>query len=88
MGMSQDNIQEIENNRKLIFDRYSYICVHCRDTAVVIHELVPRSLRPNDWWDVDNMVCLCAKCHDWAHNWGTAYSLRILMEDMKQWQKT
>ena len=36
-----------------------------------IHEIVPRSVRVDDWWSLDNMVPLCNNCHGKIHREGT-----------------
>lgn len=48
--------------------------------AVVIHEIIPRSLRPNDWWEKDNMCPLCHDCHDKIHREGTKKYKQILRD--------
>ena len=34
----------------------------------VMHEIVPKSLRPKDWWEVENMILLTNIEHYNAHN--------------------
>lgn len=43
-------------------------CVLC-DTSfgVTVHEIVPKSLAPTTWSNVDNRVPLCAKHHEYVH---------------------
>jgi 5-methylcytosine-specific restriction endonuclease McrA len=51
--------------------------------ANTIHEIVPRSLRPNDWWHDDNMIPLCGDCHDLVHRMGTKNYREQLLEALK-----
>ena len=50
---------------------YENRCARCGTPSKVIHEIEPRSLRPADWWELDNMVVLCSVCHTWAEELGT-----------------
>lgn len=54
-------------------------CIRCRKNTNILHELFERSLRPETWNDYDNIVPLCAACHDWAHSVGTNTSRPILI---------
>ena len=48
-------------------------CVLCgRPGSGHVHEVEPRSKRPLDWDDAENMILLCASCHDYVHTVGTA----------------
>jgi 5-methylcytosine-specific restriction endonuclease McrA len=53
---------------------YHYTCAVCLGTASAMHEIVPRSKRPDGLFDVENRVPLCAKCHDAVHERGTRNS--------------
>ena len=72
--------------RKMVLRYYHYRCVRCKKSAVVVHEITPRSLRPKNWWLLENRVALCAECHSWAHERGAKSSaeeletLRMLYE--------
>lgn len=61
-----------------VLDHFGNRCVRCRSVAVVVHEIVPRSRRPRDWWLLENRVALCAVCHDWAHSRGAKSSAEEL----------
>ena len=45
--------------------------LHPWHAASVVHELVPRSLRPVDWWHPDNRVAICTQAHEQVHSEGT-----------------
>lgn len=49
---------------------YGSRCARCGDKTTQIHEIVPRSEIPNDWFDASNMILLCAQCHTWVHEIG------------------
>lgn len=49
------------------WDLFEGICVLCQGRAGCIHEIVPRSRRPSDWWKIDNRVALCNYCHSQIH---------------------
>lgn len=70
--ISQENIEKV---RKMYHER----CIRCGKSSRIVHELVPKSKRPKDWWEIDNMVVLCPECHNWAHNIGTTNSKEILV---------
>jgi 5-methylcytosine-specific restriction endonuclease McrA len=46
---------------------FKYKCVVCLGHTGTIHEIVPRSARPTDWWKRENRVPLCAEHHRLAH---------------------
>jgi 5-methylcytosine-specific restriction endonuclease McrA len=69
---------EIEDD--IIFKMFGCTCVMCGGSAVCIHEMTPRSLRPMSWYHRRNRVPLCDDCHQWAHNIGTGRSRPILKE--------
>jgi len=62
--------EEIETNRRKAYDLLGQKCLMCSHGAVTIHEIVPRSKRPKDWWEIDNLVPLCAECHEEIHKHG------------------
>ena len=50
---------------------FGYRCVRCGEpNCRTIHEIIPRSLRPKDWFVLDNRVVLCGACHDHIHRLG------------------
>jgi 5-methylcytosine-specific restriction endonuclease McrA len=70
--------EQIKINRNKVWGMFHSRCIRCDHPATEIHEIIPRSKRPNDWWEIENMVCLCMKCHQWGHNRGTKFSAPIL----------
>ena len=43
-------------------------CVICHATfGVTVHEIIPRSLAPKTWHEVENRVPLCSVCHEKIH---------------------
>ena len=48
-----------------------------------IHEIVPRSVRVSDWWELDNMVPLSAYWHDKIHREGTKKYVGILRSKLE-----
>ena len=57
----------------LILDFYKYRCiVNPSHEAVTVHEIVPKSQRPDNWWEFDNRVPVCASCHDKIHREGAS----------------
>lgn len=76
MAKLDENTKKIiEKNRKETFELFNYRCAICYYPAVTIHEIVPRSRRPKDWWDIDNMISVCAKCHEKIHSHGATVSM-------------
>ena len=53
---------------------YHYTCAVCLGTAVHVHEIVPRSKRPDNIFSFENRVTLCARCHNAVHERGTRNS--------------
>lgn len=49
-----------------------------------IHEIIPKSVRPSDWWELDNMVPLSAYWHRKIHREGTRKYREILQEKLKK----
>jgi len=75
--MPDVGIQDTQNS--VVHDLYRIngvvYCVNCWTRfATCVHELTPRSKRPNDWHEIDNRVPLCTLCHHNAHQVGTANS--------------
>jgi len=64
-----EDIERIkEYVRNVVYDNR---CARCGTPTRVIHEIVPKSLAPASWWELDNLICLCPQCHDYAHELGT-----------------
>ena len=59
-------------------------CAHCSRPSRVVHEIEPKSLRPNDWYVVDNLIVLCPICHEWAHHYGTQRAAEYLRADRER----
>ena len=55
--------------------------------GIVIHEIEPKSQRPNNWWEFENQVLLCNDCHSMIHNDGAAVWKDKLTELRKEWVK-
>ena len=51
---------------------YRHKCARCQARTDIVHEIVPKSKRPADWWQLDNLILLCQSCHEWSHELGTA----------------
>ena len=67
-----DYCSDICKNRHALMKSFKWRCaLNPIHNAVVIHEIIPRSLRPKNWWELDNMVPLCHNCHDKIHREGT-----------------
>ena len=50
---------------------YGYRCVRCgKPQSGIVHEIVPKSKRPLDWWALENRVVLCGECHEFIHQRG------------------
>lgn len=62
-GQIYDIIRHIFHNRCVLCDR-EYACYH---------EIIPRSLKPKTWFTIDNIVILCAKCHEKVHRLGSRH---------------
>lgn len=76
--LTNADLEYINILRKSIVEIYREKCIRCRKPTRIIHEIEPRSLRPKDWWEEDNMVLLCMTCHEWAHSMGTNNSAEEL----------
>lgn len=50
---------------------YHYTCALCFGRASAMHEIVPRSKKPDNLFDLENRVPLCETCHDLVHTKGT-----------------
>lgn len=54
-----------------ILKHYQFTCAVCLHPATEVHEIVPRSKKPENLWDFNNRVPLCKKCHHRIHEEGT-----------------
>jgi len=53
-----------------VWELFHGICVICLGQAAHVHEIIPRSVNPKDWWKVENRVTLCSYCHEEIHKKG------------------
>ena len=65
-----------DEGRQIILDLYAAngiaYCIRCwTNPATCVHEIEPRSQRPNTWMEISNRVPLCNSCHDYCHQKGT-----------------
>ena len=68
-------------NRYIVMNWFNHRCaLNLAHRANTIHEIIPRSVRPNDWWDLDNMIPLCWRCHGKVHSEGTKKHRKGLQE--------
>lgn len=42
-------------------------CEHCKGPAQEVHHIIPRSVRPDLVYDVNNLMSLCIDCHRAHH---------------------
>lgn len=68
----------IEQNRKIVVLMFKSRCLICNKPYRDIHEIIPKSHRPKDWWQIDNMVPLCGSCHEWVTGAGTKNTIELL----------
>ena len=66
--MSKPRPAELEFLREWVRAFFGGRCVRCQESTRIVHEIQSRAERPADYWAVENMVCLCETCHDWAHS--------------------
>jgi 5-methylcytosine-specific restriction endonuclease McrA len=57
-----------------IFRIFHFWCAVCKQDAVCLHEIVPKSLAPITWQEPMNRIPVCASCHDKIHAAGTVLS--------------
>lgn len=55
-------------NWQVAWDRFHGLCVVCLNPADTVHEIVPKSLAPKTWRDLENRVTLCREHHWEVHN--------------------
>jgi 5-methylcytosine-specific restriction endonuclease McrA len=82
MEMSKESI--LEKNREHIVWLFKGRCLICNLLYTDVHEIEPKSRRPNNWWEIDNMVLLCRTCHSWAHQQGMSAKSIETMKTMRQ----
>ena len=74
----------ISANRNTVYKLFKHRCaVNPAHVATVIHEIEPRSTRPSDWWELDNMIPLCLNCHMLIHSEGTK-AWRYRLEEYRE----
>lgn len=63
-------------------------CADCLlSPAVTLHEIEPRSKRPMDWWEPENRICLCYRCHLEIHTTGTRANEQRLFDARETYLK-
>ena len=73
-NMPEDLKRIVDANRNTVFELFKHRCLlNPAHKAVVIHEIEPKSLRPSDWWELDNLAPLCANCHETVTNSGSRH---------------
>ncbi|MFS1511861.1 HNH endonuclease [Chengkuizengella sp. SCS-71B] len=71
------------NTKRTIVERDGALCVNCGHSYHDIHHIIFKS--QGGPGTVDNGVCVCRKCHSWAHTsnegrrWFEGYRLRYLV---------
>ena len=69
--IDKDYCDEVCWNRQIIYDRFNgRSALNPSHPAEVMHEIVPRSLRPRNWWTLDNMIPLTNAEHRKIHDEG------------------
>ena len=82
------NQKQSFSGRKAVFRLFRDRCLlHPEHKGVVIHEIEPRSQRPNNWWEFENQVLLCNECHSMIHNDGAAVWKDELTNLRREWVK-
>ena len=61
-----------------IFRLFNFRCLVCPRTAVVLHEIIPKSKAPKTWNRPENKVPLCAECHEEIHRHGAMRYVEFL----------
>lgn len=72
-----------DHNRDLLIEYFKNKCVRCGRPNPTIHEIVPKSQRPQTWQDPLNRVALCYYCHEMVHNAG-AKNFRTELRALRQ----
>jgi len=62
-----------------VWELYEGICILCYSAASSVHEIVPRSVRPQFWNTLDNRVTLCTYCHSMIHSKNPADYVELLI---------
>ena len=60
----------LKQSEEYVRQLYGRRCVRCSRPGAIVHEIVPRSKRPDDWWALENRVVLCGRCHEFIHQRG------------------
>lgn len=62
----------IKKNQNEVLKLFKYRCaINPAHRAEVVHEIEMKSLRPSNWWEIENMIPLCNACHNMVHSEGT-----------------
>jgi 5-methylcytosine-specific restriction endonuclease McrA len=65
MGKRANEAKFSTKVRNIIIERDEGLCVRCKRAAQHIHHVIFRSQMGKG--TIDNGVCVCHKCHEWAH---------------------
>ena len=52
---------------EIIMAKYGNICYGCGEKATIVHHFVPRHKSAKLWFDLENGIPLCNKCHFALH---------------------
>lgn len=79
--------QSLRNREKLKVTKFYHgrCLVNPSHKGIVVHEIVPKSQRPSDWWEFENRVLLCNDCHVRIHNEGAATWKEKLINLREAW---
>jgi 5-methylcytosine-specific restriction endonuclease McrA len=66
-----------------IFALYGGRCILCKQRAVTLHEIIPKTKRPKTLNTPENRVPVCAKCHRKIHDTGAKHFVSILTDLQK-----
>lgn len=70
---------DIELLKEKVRLHYKERCVLCGSKSRIVHEIEPKSKRPEDWAEFSNLIILCAQCHEWVHATGTSKCADVLL---------
>lgn len=63
------NSKEMKEWRNAVFKRDGFTCLMCKQVGYSLqaHHIIPFSVAPELWFDVDNGATLCKACHHQVH---------------------
>jgi hypothetical protein len=65
---------------QIILKKFNFRCVVCYAQTFVLHEIEPKSQRPDDWEEEENRVPLCSIHHNLVHSEGAIVWKERLIE--------